>query len=68
LSHLSKNNNTPQAVDALFQPHAGNTKVIVASRYEESALFAIDAIPVAARRSLMSIKKKPSHESQLSLF
>jgi phosphoribosyl 1,2-cyclic phosphodiesterase len=68
LSHLSKNNNTPQAVDALFQPHAGNTKVIVASRYEESALFAIDAIPVATRRSLMSIKKKPSNESQLSLF
>ena len=68
LSHLSKNNNTTQTVDALFQPHAGNTKVIVASRYEESALFSIDAVPVTVRRSLMSIKKKPSNESQLSLF
>ena len=68
LSHLSKNNNTPQTVEALFQPHAGTTKVIVASRYEESALFSIDAAPVAARRSLMSIKKKPSNETQLSLF
>lgn len=67
LSHLSKNNNTPQTVDTLFQPHAGNTKVIVASRYEESALFSIDADPVV-RRSFMSAKKKPSNESQLSLF
>jgi phosphoribosyl 1,2-cyclic phosphodiesterase len=68
LSHLSKNNNTPETVDALFKPHAGNTNVIVASRYEESALFSIDAVPVAVRRSLMSTKKKPSNESQLSLF
>lgn len=68
LSHLSKNNNTAQTVDALFQPHAGATKVIVASRYEESALFSIEAVPVAARRSLMSVKKKPNNESQLSLF
>jgi phosphoribosyl 1,2-cyclic phosphodiesterase len=67
LSHLSKNNNNPETVDALFKPHAGNTNIIVASRYEESALFSIDAAP-AVRRSLMSIKKKPSHESQLSLF
>ena len=68
LSHLSKNNNTAQTVDALFQPHAGATKVIVASRYEESALFSIEAVPVAVRRSLMSVKKKPNNESQLSLF
>jgi phosphoribosyl 1,2-cyclic phosphodiesterase len=68
LSHLSKNNNTPETVEALFKPHAGNTNVIVASRYEESALFSIDAVPVAVRRSLMSTKKKPSNESQLSLF
>ncbi len=67
LSHLSKNNNTPQTVDTLFQPHAGNTKVIVASRYEESALFSIDAVPVV-RRSFMSVKKKFNNESQLSLF
>lgn len=68
LSHLSKNNNTPETVDALFKPHAGNTNVIVASRYEESPLFSIDAVPVVVRRSLMSIKKKPSNETQLSLF
>jgi phosphoribosyl 1,2-cyclic phosphodiesterase len=68
LSHLSKNNNTPETVDALFKPHAGNTNVIVASRYEESALFSIDAVPAMVRRSLMSTKNKLSHESQLSLF
>lgn len=68
LSHLSKNNNTAQTVDALFQPHAGNTKVIVASRYEESALFSIESAPVLVRLSLKSMKRKPSNESQLSLF
>lgn len=68
LSHLSKNNNTPETVDVLFKPHAGNTNIIVASRYEESPLFSIDGVPVAVRRSLMSTKKKPSNESQLSLF
>jgi phosphoribosyl 1,2-cyclic phosphodiesterase len=68
LSHLSKNNNTPATVDALFQPHAGSTKIVVASRYEESEIFSIDAVPAMLRRSFMSSKKKPSNESQLSLF
>lgn len=68
LSHLSKNNNTPAIVDALFQPHAGSTKIVVASRYEESEIFSIDTVPAMLRRSLMSSKKKPSNESQLSLF
>lgn len=41
LSHLSKENNTPQLVKELFSAHAGNTEIIVASRYEASAVFAI---------------------------
>lgn len=41
LAHLSKNNNSPTLVQQLFDTHAGNTKVIVASRYQETDLFHI---------------------------
>ncbi len=34
LAHLSKNNNSPELVYNLFNAHAGNVSVIVASRYE----------------------------------
>ncbi|MFV0607406.1 MAG: MBL fold metallo-hydrolase [Niabella sp.] len=41
LSHLSKDNNSPQkAMDAFF-PHAGQTKVVVASRYKPTEVFTI---------------------------
>jgi len=42
LSHLSKNNNTPELVDQLFRQQAGSTKIIVASRYEETPVFHIE--------------------------
>jgi phosphoribosyl 1,2-cyclic phosphodiesterase len=41
LSHLSKENNTPQLAKELFTAHAGTTEIIVASRYEASELFTI---------------------------
>ena len=41
LSHLSKNNNCPKRVQALFETHADGTKIIIASRFEETAIYAI---------------------------
>ena len=41
LSHLSKDNNCPNLARELFMPHAGGTQVIVASRYEETPVYAI---------------------------
>lgn len=41
LSHLSRDNNDPQLVQQLFQAHAQQTKIIVASRYEASEVFYI---------------------------
>lgn len=41
LSHLSKNNNCPKLVGELFNQHAGSVKMIVASRYEETAVYHI---------------------------
>lgn len=65
LSHLSKNNNDPSIVDALFQQHASNTRIVVASRYTETELFAIDAVEGTAAMVPQKIAVK---SKQLSLF
>lgn len=41
LSHLSKDNNNPQVAMDLFSAHTGNTRVVVASRYQETEVFEI---------------------------
>ena len=66
LSHLSKNNNDPKLVEDLFLQHAGNTKIIVATRYKETDVFTVSDdgtifIPVNKKRTT-------KHQSQLSLF
>lgn len=45
LSHLSKDNNDPELVRALFENEATNTKVIVASRHQETEVFVVSAGP-----------------------
>ncbi len=66
LSHLSKNNNKPELVEKLFAPHAGCTKIVVASRYEASPVFIIkgNAMPESKKVKRKFIKD----ERQLSLF
>lgn len=41
LSHLSKNNNCPKLVEELFNGHADGVKMIVASRFKETAVYHI---------------------------
>lgn len=41
LSHLSKENNSPELAEKVFTQHAGNTKIVVASRYQASEVFTI---------------------------
>lgn len=41
LSHLSKNNNSPELVQQLFQREAGSVKTIVASRDYETPVFRV---------------------------
>jgi phosphoribosyl 1,2-cyclic phosphodiesterase len=43
LSHLSKNNNDPQLVQDLFEACAGDVNIIVASRYQETGVYYINA-------------------------
>ncbi|MFM2361748.1 MAG: hypothetical protein RLZZ316_650 [Bacteroidota bacterium] len=53
LSHLSKNNNNPQLVQQLFEPHANGVAIHVLSRYNESELFTVGspAAPVIEKPS-----------------
>jgi phosphoribosyl 1,2-cyclic phosphodiesterase len=44
LSHLSRNNNSPDIVEELFLSVAGSTEIIVASRDKETALYTIENI------------------------
>jgi phosphoribosyl 1,2-cyclic phosphodiesterase len=41
LSHLSAENNNPHLVHELFSRHANGTKIVVASRYEETKVFCV---------------------------
>jgi phosphoribosyl 1,2-cyclic phosphodiesterase len=43
LAHLSKENNCPNLVHDLFTRHAGKTQIVVASRFEETAVYRISA-------------------------
>jgi phosphoribosyl 1,2-cyclic phosphodiesterase len=53
LSHLSKNNNKPELVARIFNENAGDVKIVVASRYEETAVFSIGTPgPIALRQQL----------------
>jgi len=44
LSHLSQDNNRPELVRELFEQEAGGVRIIVASRYEETEVYVIDAV------------------------
>lgn len=66
LSHLSKDNNSPQLVHQLFSNHAGNTNIVVASRYEETAVYTIDTNVIKNNKQVFNIVN--IQPEQLSLF
>jgi phosphoribosyl 1,2-cyclic phosphodiesterase len=51
LSHLSKNNNDPQLVNELFTSCANGTAIIVASRYEETAVYQIGHAHISCEKT-----------------
>jgi len=67
LSHLSKNNNSPELVNQLFNKHAGDINIIVASRYVETPIFLIDK---KGHLPLSRLDNSPtaSPKKQLTLF
>lgn len=52
LSHLSKDNNDPVLARQLFEAHARHTKIIVASRYEATAVYSIGEISGVEKRPM----------------
>ncbi|MEA3425462.1 MAG: MBL fold metallo-hydrolase [Bacteroidota bacterium] len=66
LAHLSKNNNHPKLVEDLFQQHAGNTRIVVASRYQETEVYHIQAHATA--QVIQRPKPPTPAQVQLSLF
>jgi hypothetical protein len=71
LSHLSKNNNKPELVEKLFAPHAGNTRVVIASRYEQSEVFEVKVEVEKEVKNKVKINakvKKKIDGRQLRLF
>ena len=65
LSHLSQENNKPELAASIFTRHAGKTNIIVASRYEESALYQVQGTGLKDRPA-----PKPTQQKavQISLF
>ncbi|WP_317170096.1 MBL fold metallo-hydrolase [Rhodocytophaga rosea] len=53
LSHLSQENNSPHLVESLFATHNPELQVVVASRYQETAVFSISNTPFP------SVPRKP---------
>ena len=62
LSHLSKNNNCPKLVEELFNVHADGVKMIVASRFKETAVYHIQN----ANNRFATVCNKPIASRQLA--
>jgi phosphoribosyl 1,2-cyclic phosphodiesterase len=65
LSHLSRDNNSPQLVQQLFNEHAGDTQIIIASRFEETAVYQVQATGNAASSYLPKKADSPVHIKQV---
>jgi len=66
LSHLSKENNSPELVESLFSSIPSETRVIIAGRFQETALYQIPMLE--NNLQLLLPKSKPVGKQQLSLF
>jgi phosphoribosyl 1,2-cyclic phosphodiesterase len=64
LSHLSKENNSPQLAEELFMQHANGVSVIIASRNEPTAVYTIAANGLQQKKVLPLLLKP----QQLNLF
>jgi phosphoribosyl 1,2-cyclic phosphodiesterase len=64
LSHLSRENNTHEIVNGMFQPQANNTTVVIASRYKETAVYEIPA----SHSAPVKFTERRRAVEQLSLF
>jgi len=64
LSHLSKENNSPELAAREFEPHANGTAVIVASRYQATGVYKITATTIKEKKPAIAFTRP----LQLGLF
>lgn len=62
LAHLSQDNNSPTLVQDLFSAYAGDTQIIVASRYEETEVYEVTKSLSAKQNNMM-----PTHATYTQL-
>ena len=55
LGHLSRDNNNPELVYELFSKHANGTEIVVASRYEETAVYHITGSKILEKIALSPV-------------
>ena len=67
LSHLSRHNNKPEIAQSLFKQIANGTEIVIASRYVETELYAIENTAELINRSVNKVPLR-RFSSQLSLF
>jgi phosphoribosyl 1,2-cyclic phosphodiesterase len=66
LSHLSKDNNSPELVADLFNRHAGDTEVVIAGRFTATSVYEVkNLVGPAGLTAPATVKVKAQ---QLSLF
>lgn len=66
LSHLSKNNNSPELVERIFTEKSGDVKITIAPRYNETPVLRIE--PVTIKSSIFEKRVVITSPQQLSLF
>jgi phosphoribosyl 1,2-cyclic phosphodiesterase len=68
LSHLSKENNSPELVQSLFDAHGKNTQITIASRYRESGVYTVSGQEISLTGHLApespSVTSHPQTEHQ----
>jgi phosphoribosyl 1,2-cyclic phosphodiesterase len=65
LAHLSKDNNCPELVKKIFTEHAGDTEIVVASRFEETPVYTVCCSQAMATPEAVKVKL---HYGQQFLF
>jgi phosphoribosyl 1,2-cyclic phosphodiesterase len=64
LAHLSRDNNDPNLAQKMFQQHAGETEIIIASRNEATAIYAIQSKKIIQQKLVSAWRPA----AQMSLF
>lgn len=64
LSHLSKENNSPELAASVFAPYAASTKIVIATRYKPTEVFTVTTPELQESKHVPIYKKA----TQLGLF